>query len=151
MTATKTRIAHRTTDSTERTETLSAKSVQSVVSAVPGARSVLGMQDVAPYLGELLQDALALKAQGKKGPLPQSLAGKAILMVYEKNSTRTRVSFEVGVQRLGGIAVNLDAQTSQLARGESMEDTAQVLSRYGHALVYRANRHHSLEALPRSA
>ncbi|MEA3144076.1 MAG: ornithine carbamoyltransferase [Thermoplasmata archaeon] len=119
--------------------------------AVPGARSVLGMQDVAPYLGELLEDAMALKAQGRKGPLPQSLAGKAILMIYEKNSTRTRVSFEVGVQRLGGIAINLDSQTSQLSRGESMEDTAQVLSRYGHALVYRANRHDSLEALARYA
>jgi ornithine carbamoyltransferase len=72
-------------------------------------------------------------------------------MIYEKNSTRTRVSFEVGVQRLGGIAINLDAQTSQLSRGESIEDTAQVLSRYGHALVYRANRHDSLEALARYA
>jgi ornithine carbamoyltransferase len=118
---------------------------------VPGAHSVLGMQDVAPYLRELLEEAMALKALGRKGPLPQSLAGKAILMVYEKNSTRTRVSFEVGVQRLGGIAVNLDAQASQLSRGESMEDTAQVLSRYGHALVYRANRHDSLEALARYA
>jgi ornithine carbamoyltransferase len=118
---------------------------------VPGARSVLGMLDVQPYLADLLGDAMELKALGRKGPLPQSLAGKAILMIYEKNSTRTRVSFEVGVQRLGGIAINLDSQTSQLSRGESMEDTAQVLSRYGHALVYRANRHDSLEALSRYA
>jgi ornithine carbamoyltransferase len=94
---------------------------------------------------------MALKDQARRGPLPQSLAGKAVLMVYEKNSTRTRVSFEVGVQRLGGIAINLDAQTSQLSRGESIEDTAQVLSRYGHALVYRANRHDALEALARYA
>ncbi|HUR63359.1 MAG TPA: ornithine carbamoyltransferase [Candidatus Thermoplasmatota archaeon] len=148
---TRTAAASRTTDFTERMEFSSVKSAQSVVSSVPGARSVLGMQDVAPYLGELLEDAMALKAQGRKGPLPQSLAGKAILMIYEKNSTRTRVSFEVGVQRLGGIAINLDSQTSQLSRGESMEDTAQVLSRYGHALVYRANRHDSLEALARYA
>ncbi|HUR61256.1 MAG TPA: ornithine carbamoyltransferase [Candidatus Thermoplasmatota archaeon] len=117
----------------------------------PGAKSVLGMLDVQPYLRDLLEDAMALKAQGRKGPLPQSLSGKAVLMIYEKNSTRTRVSFEVGVQRLGGIAINLDSQTSQLSRGESMEDTAQVLSRYGHALVYRANRHDSLEALARYA
>lgn len=119
--------------------------------SVPGARAVLGMEDVAPYLQNLLKEALQLKVQGRTGILPQLLAGKAVLMIYEKNSTRTRVSFEVGVQRLGGIAVNLDAQTSQLSRGESIEDTAQVLSRYGHALVYRANRHESLEALARYA
>ncbi|HEX2066422.1 MAG TPA: ornithine carbamoyltransferase [Candidatus Thermoplasmatota archaeon] len=117
----------------------------------PGARSVLGMQDLSSCLDGLLEDAIALKRMGQKGPLPPLLAGKAILMVYEKNSTRTRVSFEVGVQRLGGIAVNLDAQASQLSRGESIEDTAQVLSRYGHAIVYRANRHDSLEALARYA
>jgi len=118
---------------------------------VPGSKAVLGMEDLAPVLSQIIDDAIALKAQAKVGPLPQLLAGKSILMVYEKNSTRTRVSFEVGVQRLGGIAVNLDAQTSQLSRGESIEDTAQVLSRYGDALVYRANRHDSLEALARYA
>ncbi|MEK6985743.1 MAG: ornithine carbamoyltransferase [Candidatus Thermoplasmatota archaeon] len=117
----------------------------------PGARSVLGMRDMEGYLDTLLAEAMVLKAQGKAGTLPQHLSGKAVLMIYEKNSTRTRVSFEVGVQRLGGIAINLDAQTSQLSRGESIEDTAQVLSRYGHALVYRANRHDSLEALARYA
>ncbi len=117
----------------------------------PGARSVLGMRDMEPYLDQLLAEAQLLKAQNKAGALPQSLSGKAVLMIYEKNSTRTRVSFEVGVQRLGGIAINLDSQTSQLSRGESIEDTAQVLSRYGHALVYRANRHENLEALARYA
>jgi len=120
-------------------------------SEIPGAHAILGMEDLAPILTSILDEAIALKAQGKVGPLPQLLAGKAVLMVYEKNSTRTRVSFEVGVQRLGGIAINLDSQTSQLSRGESIEDTAQVLSRYGHALVYRANRHDSLEALARYA
>ncbi|MEA3204074.1 MAG: ornithine carbamoyltransferase [Thermoplasmata archaeon] len=134
-----------------KTRATTAPAPAEASAAVPGARSVLGMQDVAAYLPQLLEEAMALKAMGRKGPLPQSLAGKAILMIYEKNSTRTRVSFEVGVQRLGGIAINLDSQTSQLARGESMEDTAQVLSRYGHALVYRANRHDSLEALARYA
>jgi ornithine carbamoyltransferase len=121
------------------------------IDALPGSRAVLGMEDVAGTMASLLEAAIAMKAQAKAGPLPQHLAGKAILMIYEKNSTRTRVSFEVGVQRLGGIAVNLDAQTSQLSRGESIEDTAQVLSRYGHALVYRAKQHDSLEALARYA
>ncbi|MCA1820145.1 MAG: ornithine carbamoyltransferase [Halobacteriales archaeon] len=123
----------------------------SAAGAMPGARAVLGMEDLAPSLTDILAHAIELKAQAKTGALPQLLAGKAILMIYEKNSTRTRVSFEVGVARLGGIAVNLDAQVSQLSRGESIEDTAQVLSRYGHALVYRANRHDSLEALARYA
>ena len=114
---------------------------------VPGRQAVLGMEDTKAYLGALLQEAAQLKAQAKRGPLPPLLAGKAILMVYEKNSTRTRISFEVGIQRLGGIAVNLDAQTSQLSRGESIEDTARVLSRYGDCLVFRANRHESVQAL----
>ena len=118
---------------------------------VPGANAVLGMEDLAPILREVLMDAIDLKEKGRAGRLQPLLAGRAVLMVYEKNSTRTRVSFEVGVQRLGGIAVNLDAHVSQLSRGESMEDTAQVLSRYGHAIVYRAKSHASLEALARYA
>lgn len=113
--------------------------------------SILGIEDTAPFLQTLLAEAIQLKAQAGRGPLPPLLQGKAILMVYEKNSTRTRVSFEVGIQRLGGIAVNLDAHTSQLSRGESIEDTAQVLSRYGDALVYRAREHASLEALAQHA
>jgi ornithine carbamoyltransferase len=115
------------------------------------AAAIMGMEDTAPFLHALLNEALQLKAQASRGPLPPLLQGKAVLMIYEKNSTRTRVSFEVGIQRLGGIAINLDAQTSQLSRGESMEDTAQVLSRYGHALVFRAKQHSSLEELARFA
>jgi ornithine carbamoyltransferase len=121
------------------------------VPPVPGGRAILGMEDTAPFLHALLNEALQLKAQGARGPLPPLLQGKAVLMIYEKNSTRTRVSFEVGIQRLGGIAVNLDAQTSQLSRGESIEDTAQVLSRYGSCLVFRAKEHASVEALARYA
>jgi ornithine carbamoyltransferase len=113
--------------------------------------SVMGMEDTAPYLHALLDEAMQLKAQAGRGPLPPLLQGKAILMIYEKNSTRTRVSFEVGIQRLGGIAVNLDAQTSQLSRGESIEDTAQVLSRFGSCLVFRAKEHASLVALAENA
>jgi ornithine carbamoyltransferase len=120
-------------------------------SAAPRPTAILGMEDTAPFLHALLNEAIQLKAQAQRGPLPPLLQGKAVLMVYEKNSTRTRVSFEVGIQRLGGIAVNLDAQTSQLSRGESIEDTAQVLSRYGHALVFRAKEHASVEALAQHA
>ena len=119
--------------------------------AGPRPPAILGMEDTAPFLHALLNEAIQLKAQASRGPLPPLLQGKAVLMVYEKNSTRTRVSFEVGIQRLGGIAVNLDAQTSQLSRGESIEDTAQVLSRYGACLVFRAKEHASVAALARHA
>ena len=88
-------------------------------SVIPGASAILGMEDVEEILDEILADAAWLKSR-KDTVLPQLLAGKAILMIYEKNSTRTRVSFEVGVQRLGGIAVNIDSQTSQMGRGESI-------------------------------
>lgn len=115
------------------------------------SRDVLGMEDTKDYLLTLLQEAIQLKAQAKRGALPPLLAGKAVLMIYEKNSTRTRVSFEVGIQRLGGIAVNLDAQTSQLSRGESIEDTAKVLARFGDCLVYRAKQHDSVVDLARHA
>ena len=120
-------------------------------SQLPGSRAILGMEDLRTSLPVILASARHLKALGKARELPPLLAGRTILMIYEKNSTRTRVSFEVGIQRLGGIAVNLDAQSSQLSRGESIEDTAQVLSRYADALVFRAREHASLEALARYA
>jgi ornithine carbamoyltransferase len=66
-----------------------------------------------------------------------TLAGKAVALVFEKASTRTRVSFEVGVFELGGHAVVLSSQGSQIARGEPIEDTARVLSGYCHAIMMR--------------
>ncbi len=135
-----------------------ARSKSEAVAASPAApataaagRDVLGMEDTKGYLPTLLQEAIQLKAQAKRGALPPLLAGKAVLMIYEKNSTRTRVSFEVGIQRLGGIAVNLDAQTSQLSRGESIEDTAKVLARFGDCLVFRAKAHASVVELAQHA
>lgn len=102
---------------------------------------VLGMTDVQGSILPILKTAIKLKRLAKDGPLPQWLAGKAALLIFEKNSTRTRVSFEVGLQRLGATVVTLDGQNTQMARGESLEDTAKVLSRYADAIVYRANRH----------
>lgn len=128
-----------------------AKASKAAPRTAASGRDVLGMEDTKEYLLTLLQEAVQLKAQAKRGPLPPLLAGKAILMIYEKNSTRTRVSFEVGIQRLGGIAVNLDAQTSQLSRGESIEDTAKVLARFGNCLVFRAKSHDSVVELARHA
>jgi ornithine carbamoyltransferase len=73
----------------------------------------------------------------KQERLARSLAGKSVALVFEKASTRTRVSFEVGVFELGGHAVVLSSQGSQIARGEPIEDTARVLSGYCHLIVLR--------------
>ena len=73
----------------------------------------------------------------KKHRVQTTLAGKAVALVFEKASTRTRVSFEVGVFELGGHAVVLTSQGSQIARGEPIEDTARVLSGYCHGIVLR--------------
>jgi ornithine carbamoyltransferase len=80
------------------------------------------------------------------------LAGpKSVAVLFEKQSTRTRVSFEVGIAELGGHPVILDTRTSQLGRGETIEDTAQVLSRYVSAIVLRTAGHHRIEILAQNA
>ncbi|MGB1586452.1 MAG: ornithine carbamoyltransferase, partial [Thermoplasmatota archaeon] len=101
-------------------------------------RHVGGMQDLDGQIPAILRTGHRLRALART---PRLLEGKTIILLFEKPSTRTRISFEVGVRRLGGIAVTMDAATSQLGRGESLEDTAQVLSRYGDCIVYRAASH----------
>ena len=78
---------------------------------------------------------------------PKPLAGKTVAIVLEKASTRTRVSFEIGVQELGGHPMVINAKDSQLGRGEPLEDTARLFSRYLHAFVYRTFGHDRLETL----
>ena len=87
-------------------------------------------------LRALIAQGLAFK---KAGSADQPLVGKALVMIFEKPSTRTRVSFEIGIQQLGGIAVVLGETDSQLGRGESIADTARVLSRYGDAIMIRTD------------
>ncbi|HEY3801425.1 MAG TPA: ornithine carbamoyltransferase [Kofleriaceae bacterium] len=87
----------------------------------------------------------------KRDRLQRTLAGKSVALVFEKASTRTRVSFEVGVFELGGHAVVITSQGSQLARGEPIEDTARVLSGYCHAIVMRTFGQDRLAALARAA
>lgn len=82
----------------------------------------------------------------------RSLAGpQSVAVIFEKHSTRTRVSFEVAIAELGGHAVILDSTASQLGRGETVEDTARVLSRYVSAIVIRTFGHDRIEALAASA
>ncbi|MDX1611883.1 MAG: ornithine carbamoyltransferase [Candidatus Thermoplasmatota archaeon] len=116
-----------------------------------GPQHVLSMADLSGHLGALISQALTMKQASVKGKLQPLLAGKAVLSLYERNSTRTRVSFDVGVQRLGGISTVLDKTSSQLARGETLGDTAAVLSRYADAIVYRATSHGHATELARHA
>lgn len=79
------------------------------------------------------------------------LAGKTLAMIFEKPSTRTRVSFEVAMRELGGHPLVLNSADMQLGRGETVADTARVLSRYVHAIMLRCHRHADLEELARHA
>jgi len=89
-------------------------------------------------LRTVLDRALELKAGRARGEGGESLRGRSVALVFEKPSTRTRVSFEVGVAELGGTPLVLRGDELQLARGESVADTARVLSRYVHGIVVRA-------------
>jgi ornithine carbamoyltransferase len=105
----------------------------------PGPRHFLDIYQVSSLELRRIQDlARALKA-GRGGSAATAMAGKTLAMIFEKPSTRTRVSFEVGAHQLGGTAVLLDPQTTQLSRGETMADTARVLSRYVDAIMMRTD------------
>ena len=103
-------------------------------------------------LAAMLNDALARKAarQGWPKGLPdddEPLRGRVLAMVFEKNSTRTRVSFDVAIRQLGGVPIVLDAASTQLGRGESIADTARVLSRMADAIMLRTDDHAKIEEL----
>ncbi|MEM6963024.1 MAG: ornithine carbamoyltransferase, partial [Myxococcota bacterium] len=82
---------------------------------------------------------------------PQPLSGKTVVILLEKTSTRTRVSFEVGIRELGGHPLVLLAKDTQLGRGEPLEDTARMLGGYAHAVVYRTFAHDRLRRLSDAA
>ncbi len=89
----------------------------------------------------MLDTAADLKRQRYRNVIGTNLSGKSIGMIFEKPSTRTRVSFEVAIHELGGYPLFLSSQELQLSRGEPIADTARVLSRYIHGIVIRANSH----------
>ena len=97
-------------------------------------------------------DAIYSLADGlRKAPMSDVLRGRAVALLFEKPSTRTRVSFEVGVSQLGGIPIYLDYTTTQLSRGETVEDTARTLERYVDVIVARVNRHGTLTSMAAAA
>jgi ornithine carbamoyltransferase len=98
-------------------------------------------------LGKLLDRAAELKAGRGERVGGESLAGRSIALVFEKPSTRTRISFEVGVAELGAHPVVLRGDEMQLSRGESAADTARVLSRYVDAIVIRSGSHETVAEL----
>ncbi len=107
----------------------------------------LGGDDLAVLLGR----AEELKRGREKGEGGESLAGRSVALVFEKPSTRTRISFEVGVAELGATPIVLRGDELQLARGESVADTARVLSRYVHAIVIRSSSHTIVSELAESS
>jgi ornithine carbamoyltransferase len=100
-----------------------------------------------------LHSVVSLAARMKTEPRlhADALAGRSVALIFEKSSTRTRVSFEVGVAQLGGHPVTLSSSDLQLGRGETIEDTGRVLSRYVDAIVLRTFEQERLEALAGAA
>ncbi len=100
---------------------------------------------------QLLDYSIKLKKELKKCGNKPLLKNKTLTMIFQKPSTRTRVSFEIGMYQLGGYAINLSSNDMQLSRGESIEDTAKTLSRYTDCIMARVYEHELLDKLSEHA
>ena len=105
----------------------------------------------AAELRRMLDDAAARKARLKAGERSKPLDGKVLAMIFDKPSTRTRVSFDVGMRQLGGETIMLTGTEMQLGRSETIADTAKVLSRYVDAIMIRTTDHARLLELTEHA
>jgi ornithine carbamoyltransferase len=113
-------------------------------------RHFLDLIDVpSAQLRRMIEAARAMKA--RRDRMERPLAGKTLAMIFERPSTRTRVSFEVAMRQLGGDVILLTAEEMQLGRGETLADTARVLSRYVDAIMIRTLDAHELLELARHA
>lgn len=116
------------------------------------ALSDAGGDALAAMLGEAMDRKVARQGLPKGVPDADApLAGRVLAMVFEKSSTRTRVSFDIAIRQLGGSALVLDAGTTQLGRGETVADTARVLSRMADAIMLRTDDHAKVEELAHHA
>jgi len=116
-------------------------------------RHLLNLSDLGPGGLRLVLDHARARKQARRG-LPQGapdgdapLSGHVLASLFEKPSTRTRISFEIAMRQLGGSALTLAAGDLQLGRGETIEDTARVMSGFVDAVMIRANRHSDVETL----
>ena len=118
-----------------------------------GVRHFLDLIDIpGDDLRDMIKTSRAMKAKrGSGGAADRPLAGKTLAMIFERPSTRTRVSFEVAMRQLGGEAMMLTADEMQLGRGETIADTARVLSRYVDAIMIRTLDHDALFELAQYA
>ena len=115
-------------------------------------KDLLTLLDLTPNdVDTLIEKAKQLKSLRGKKKHPRPLEGKSLAMIFEKSSTRTRVSFEVAMWELGGQSLYLNSQESQLGRGETYADTARVLSRYVHGIVIRTFSQKNIEDLAEHA
>ena len=114
-------------------------------------RDLISILDVKDDLDDIITLSIKLKRQSKRGKRIEHLKGKTLGMMFEKPSTRTRVSFETGMTLLGGHAIYLSTNDIQLGRGESIEDTALVLSRYVDMIMYRAKSNEAMKELAKHA
>ena len=114
-------------------------------------RDLVSMLDVEKDLVGILELAASIKNRTEAGESYEPLRGKSLAMVFEKASTRTRVSFEVGMTQLGGHALFLSPNDLQIGRGETIADTARVLSRYVDGIMYRAYKSENVREFARHA
>ena len=111
-------------------------------------KDFLTLEELSPAeLRLILSLSKKFKKLRKRGVVKDVLTGRTVALVFEKPSTRTRVSFQVAVHELGGYSVSLSSNEIQLGRGETVEDTARVLSRYVHAVMARVNLHDEVAGL----
>lgn len=99
----------------------------------------------------IIDFAIKLKTELKKGKARPLVKNKTLAMIFQKPSTRTRVSFEVGMSQMGGHALNLSSNDLQLSRGETIEDTARTLSRYVDVIMARVYDHSMIETLAKNS
>lgn len=124
---------------------------------LPQPHHFLDLGDAGPNaIAAMIADAIDRKAARADLPKGQSdkdapLAGRVLALVFEKNSTRTRVSFDIAMRQLGGTVLILEAGSSQLGRGETIADTARVLSRMVDAIMLRTDDHAKIEEMARHA
>ena len=117
-----------------------------------GVRHFLDLIDIPPQeLRRMIEASRAMKERRERSPAVKPLEGRTLAMIFDKPSTRTRVSFDVAMRQLGGEPIMLTGQEMQLGRGETIADTARVLSRFVDAIMIRTLDHETLTELARHA